>query len=187
MTKKQCTNDATLNKMTSGLSLSRRKLLVAVGGVAALGGVGYAGARSVAREGVINGRLVTGCDTDNGTVVDTTDVLHEYIDPDGVPDRRVHPDYRQAFPAEPPMTVSVSFHRKLSREFDDVDYNLSQSCPDERCSTPAVSRQDFNGARLGKNSDCYIIPETARRSSADRFSTRGVTERYDTSFSATGR
>lgn len=113
-------------------------------------GVGYVGARIAAREGIINGRFVIGLETDDGTIVGQTEILQENIETDGGPLRRIHPDYRQGFPTEPPMTVSASFHRILSRDFDNVDYALSHSCPDAVCSTPTVSRQDFNGARLGE-------------------------------------
>lgn len=131
-------------------TISRRGLLAAAGGVAGLVGVGYASARHVARDGIINGRVVMGLDTADGTIVGQTKILQEFLDSDGPPDRQFDPDYRQAFPAEPPMTVSSSFHRKLSREFDEVAYALSHSCPDAVCSTPNISRDDFNGARLGE-------------------------------------
>lgn len=131
-------------------TVSRRRLLAAAGGVAGLAGVGYVSARRSARDGLINGRIVMGLDTADSTIVGQTEILQEFLDSDGPPDRHINPDYRQAFPAEPPMTVSSSFHRTLTRKFDGVDYALSHSCPDDDCSTPIVSRQDFNGARLGE-------------------------------------
>jgi hypothetical protein len=132
------------------MTISRRKLLLAIGGFAGTVGIGYTGARSVARKGIVNGRLVVGYEKDNDTIVDQTYILREYTDPDGPPDREIHSAYRQEFPAESPMTVSWSLNRRLNQEFDEVSYHLSHSCPDNNCHTPGVSRRDFNGARLGE-------------------------------------
>lgn len=131
--------------------LSRRKLLsaVGIGSVAGTVGVAYAGARGIARKGVIDGRIIVGYETDGGTIVDNTQVFAEYPESDGPPDRRFDSDYRQYLPAEPPVTVSPSVHRELQGEFDQVDYALSHSCPSADCSTPQVSRHDFNQVRVG--------------------------------------
>lgn len=129
--------------------LSRRKVLATVGGIAGITGVGYAGARSIARKGVIIGRIIVGHEIDDGTIVGNTDIFSEYLDPDGPPDRRFNADYSQYLPSEPPMTVSQSAHRELHREFDQVHYALSHNCPNVDCSTPQVSWHDFNRVRLG--------------------------------------
>ncbi len=116
-----------------------------------MGGAGYVGARRAAKEGTINARFVAGNDlNDSGTVVGTTDILTVIGHIDSPLTRRIHPDYRQAFPDEPPMTVSASLHQRLQNDFDDVDYALSHSCPEAECSTPQVSRKDFNSGRMGE-------------------------------------
>lgn len=130
--------------------LSRRKVLAAAGGVAGLAGVGYVGARRIAREGVINVRIVSGKQLDGSTVVGGEQLFMEQIEPDGPhPDRRFHPDYRQYFPEEPPITVPQSAHQELSQEFDRVVYALSHSCPNAYCTSPQVNRHNFNSVRVG--------------------------------------
>lgn len=124
-------------------------MLAALGGVTGLGAVGYVSARKAARQGTVNGRLVIGYERNGSTIVDQTPILKEFVDPDGSPDRRTNPEYRDGFPTDPPMTVPKSLHQKLQSEFDEVDYALSHSCPDLACSTPIVSRPDFNDTRLG--------------------------------------
>lgn len=128
--------------------VSRRRLLAAVGGVAATGAFGYAGARVAAREGTVVARYASGERLDGGTLVDQTEIIAEK-DPGEGTDRRVHEDYRDAVPDEPPLTVSRSLHRRLEEEFDEVTYHLAHNCPDAACSTPRVTRTDFNGAELG--------------------------------------
>lgn len=130
--------------------LSRRKVLAAVGGVAGLAGVGYVGARRIAREGVINVRIVSGKELDGSTIVGGEQFFMEQINPDGPhPNRRFHPDYRQYFPEKPPMTISQAAHQELRQEFDQVVYALNHSCPIAYCSAPQVSRQDFNSVGVG--------------------------------------
>jgi hypothetical protein len=134
-----------------GISLTRRRLLAGVGALAGMGAVGYAGIHNAAKEGTINARFVIGIDRDDsGTIVESTRILTVIGHTDSPPTRRIHPDYRSEFPAQPPMAVSASLHRTLQDDFDEVDYALSHSCPDAECSTPQVSRQDFNNARMGE-------------------------------------
>jgi hypothetical protein len=87
---------------------------------------------------------------DSGTIVGSTRILTVIGHIDPPPTRRIHPDYRSEFPTQPPMTVSASLHRTLQNNFDEVDYALSHSCPEAECSTPQVSRQEFNNARMGE-------------------------------------
>lgn len=134
-----------------GTSLTRRRLLAAVGALAGIGGVEYAGIHSAAKEGTINARFVIGIDRDDsGTIVGSTRILTVIGHTDSPPTRRTHPDYQQEFPAQSPMTVSASLHRTLQNDFNEVDYALSHSCPDAECSTPQVSRRDFNNAGMGE-------------------------------------
>lgn len=128
-------------------------MLAAVAGVGGSLGLGYLGARSAARTGTVVARYVFGETVDDGTLVDQTEIVAAQ-DP-GDPDRRVHSDYREAVPDEPPLTVSRSLHRRLEREFDEVAYHLAQRCPDADCSTPRVSLGDFDGAPLGAEVDLY--------------------------------
>jgi hypothetical protein len=132
------------------VSVSRRTVLAAVGGITGVVGVGYATARSLARYGTVNGRLVIGYQMDDGIIVSPTDIFREYIDADGPPDRRFNSDYREHLPAELPITVSASAHRALQQEFDEVVFALSHHCPSADCSTPQVNRDDFNQAKLGE-------------------------------------
>jgi len=130
---------------------SRRKFLAAAGGVACLAGVGYVGAWGLARKGEIIVRMVQGEEYDGSTLVGVTDLFWEEVNLDGSqPDRRFHPDYRQYFPEEPPMTVSPSAHRELQQEFDRVVYALAQTCPNADCSGPQVNLHDFNSVRVGE-------------------------------------
>lgn len=55
--------------MTEGPIMSRRKVLIAAGGLAGLAGVGYVFTRRPARKEVINVRIVSGEDIDGRTVV----------------------------------------------------------------------------------------------------------------------
>ena len=135
--------------MSDSPIFSRRKVLAATGGIAGLTGVGYVGARRIARKGVINVRLIIGEELDGRTIVGEEQLFVEQLDSDGPPDRRFNPDYRQYFPEEPPITVSQSVHQELQQEFDRVVYALSHNCPDASCSTPRVSRHDFNSVRVG--------------------------------------
>ena len=137
----------------SGLdtSLTRRRLLAGVGALAGMGAIGYAGIHSAAKEGTINARFVIGIDRDgSGTIVGSTLILTVIGHTDSPPTRRIHPDYQSEFPTQPPMTVSASLHRTLQNDFDEIDYALSHSCPEADCSTPQVSRQEFNNARMGE-------------------------------------
>lgn len=134
--------------MPSGTS--RRGLLAAVGGVAGTVSLGYVGARVAAREGTVVTRYVFGESLDDGTLTGQTELFEAEVDADGPAERRFHEDYRDAFPDDPPITVSRSLHRDLEREFDRVVYHLGQRCPTgPECSTPRVSRTDFNDAPLG--------------------------------------
>lgn len=132
------------------VSISRRRLLVASGGLAGAAGAAYAGVRSLGKEGTINARFVIGEDVNNGTLVGTTRILSVIGHIDSPPTRHFHPEYRQEFPEQPPMTVSPSLHRILKQEFDEVAYAVSHDCPDANCSSPRVNRRDFNNARMGK-------------------------------------
>jgi hypothetical protein len=129
--------------------ISRRRLLAAAGGVAGTLTFGYAGARIAAREGSVVTRHVSGETRDNGGLTDSVELFHVELDPDGPAERQFHPDYRDAFSADLPITVSPSGHRELERGFDRVVYHVGHRCPDASCSTPRVSRTDFNDAELG--------------------------------------
>jgi hypothetical protein len=130
--------------------LSRRALLGAGGGVAALGTAGYVGARLASETGTVVVRHVSGEDHEGAALADTVDVAHAELNRDGTIDREVHPDYRDRLDPGGPLTVSDATHRSLGERFDDVRYYLGHRCPDAECSTPAVSRRGFNGARLGE-------------------------------------
>jgi hypothetical protein len=132
------------------VSVSRRTVLAAVGGITGVVGAGYVSVKSLARDGTVNGRLVIGYQTDDSTIVGHTDIFREYIDADGPPDRRFNSDYRKHFPADPPITVSASAHRALQQEFDEVVFALSHHCSNADCSTPQVDRDDFNQVKLGE-------------------------------------
>jgi hypothetical protein len=129
--------------------VSRRRLLAAVGGVAGTATFGYAGARVAARRGGVVVRHVAGETRDDGGTSDSVELFHAEVDPDGPAERRFHPDYRDAFSEASPITVSPSGHRELEEGFDRVRYHLGHDCPDADCSTPRVSRSDFNDAALG--------------------------------------
>ncbi len=136
--------------MSDGRIISRRKILAVTGGVVGLAGVGYVGAHRITRKGFVNVRIVIGEDLEGSTIVGSEQLLMEQLNSDGSPpDRRFNPDYRQYFPDEPPLTVSHSAQQELRQEFDRVVYALSHSCPNADCSTPRVSRHDFNSVRVG--------------------------------------
>jgi hypothetical protein len=134
------------------VELRRRKFLAAIGigGLATTAGVGYAGAQRTARKGLIQLRIMTGNHlNDNGAVSRGERLFTEEMEPDGPPKRQFNPDYRQYFPENPPITVSQSAHKALQQKFDIIDYAVSHRCPDADCSTPPVSREDFNSLRVG--------------------------------------
>jgi hypothetical protein len=129
--------------------VSRRRLLAAVGGVAGTATFGYAGARVAARRGRVVVRHVAGETREDGRLTDSVELFHAEVDPEGPAERQFHPEYRDAVSDEPPITVSPSGHRELEDAFDRVRYHLGHDCPDADCSTPRVSRSDFNDAELG--------------------------------------
>lgn len=129
---------------------SRRALLAATASLGALG-VGYGGARTVAKTGTITVRLISGETEDDGTTVDSTEVFYEALNDDGTRDRRLHDDYQQWVTEGEPATAPPSLHRDLTDRFDEVRYHVGHACPDARCSTPRVSRHDFNELLLGES------------------------------------
>lgn len=136
--------------MSDDRVLSRRNVIAAATGIAGLGGVGYFGARQMARNGRVNVRIVSGEDVDGSTIVGSETLFTEQLNPDGsTPDRRFHPDYRQSFSEKTPITVSQTDHKQLQQNFDRVVYALSHSCPNADCSSPQVSRHDFNSVSVG--------------------------------------
>jgi hypothetical protein len=142
-------------------TLSRRALLKAGAGVAALGTTGYAGARVASRTGTVVVRHVTGHHRERGGLADTVDVAHAELHRDGTVDREVHADYRDRLDPGAPLVVSNAVHRALRERFDGVRYYLGHRCPDADCSTPAVSRGGFNGTRLGETVELLYHGSTA--------------------------
>lgn len=135
--------------------LSRRAFLQAGAVVAASGATGYLGARLVSKSGIVVARHVTGGIHENGTVVDTIDIVHTELNSDETVDRTVHPDYRNLLVSEGQVTVSTTAHYALNEQFDEVRYYLQHQCPNAECSAPAVSYRALTNTRLGETA--YII------------------------------
>jgi hypothetical protein len=127
------------------VSRTRRTLLKTLVGAGAAVGAGYGGSFAASRRGRVVVRHVSGrrVDGDEARIVD---VYHEELNRDGTADRRVHDDYRGRF--DDRGAVSVGLHRDLHDRFAPVRYYLGHDC--SGCSTPAVSRREFNDARLGE-------------------------------------
>jgi hypothetical protein len=124
---------------------SRRAVLSTLLGAGATVGAGYLGSVAASRSGRVVVRHVAGRRVADGTSRDV-DVYHAELHRDGTTDRRVHGDYRGRFEAG---TVPMALHLDLRDRFEDVRYHLGHACPD--CSTPAVTRREFNGAALGES------------------------------------
>jgi hypothetical protein len=131
------------------LQVSRRTLLGTVAGVGATGAIGYGGARVAAKRGTVVARHVGGKTTTDDGQQRIVDVFHEELSEDGV-DRQFDPAFRSLFPDSSPITVSVAAHETLTDRLSDVTYWFGHRCPDTQCSTPQVSRREFNATRPGE-------------------------------------
>lgn len=136
--------------------MNRRRLLRSCGvaGVAATAGcVG-----SVAPRGVITFRAVLGRvgDPERDRYTDEVEIFHDEVcDPErGVGSARVHEEYADAVTLDSPVTIPGSLHDRLTEEFDELRYHVRHRCDlvgdGEGCSTPRVTRADFNAAALGR-------------------------------------
>jgi hypothetical protein len=130
---------------TAAVTRSRRALLKTVAGVGAAVGAGYGGSIAASRRGRVLVRHVSGHLVDDGTLR-IVDVYHEELNRDGTTDREVHPDYRDRIDGP---TVSTDVGAALYDRFAAVRYYLGHDC--RGCSTPAVSRREFNAATLGES------------------------------------
>jgi hypothetical protein len=124
---------------------SRRTLLKTVAAAGATVGLGYGGSFAASRSGRVLARHVSGRLVDDAGAR-ILDVYHAELNRDGTVDRRVHDDYRGRIDQG---TVPTALHRDLSDRFAAVRYYLGHDCPG--CSTPAVSRREFNAATLGES------------------------------------
>ena len=124
---------------------SRRTLLKTVAAAGATVGLGYAGSFAASGRGRALVRHVSGHLVDGGTLR-IVDIYHEELNRDGTTDRRVHDVYRGRIDEG---IVSTALHRDLFDRFAAVRYYLGHDCPG--CSTPAVSRREFNGVALDES------------------------------------
>jgi len=123
------------------VSRTRRALLRSLAGAGATVGAGYGASFAASRRGRIVVRHVSGRLVDDARIVD---VYHQELNRDGTTDRAVHPDYRDRIDG---TTIPTDLGRTLQDRFASVRYYLGHDCAG--CSTPAVSRREFNAARLG--------------------------------------
>ena len=137
------------------MSRSRRTLLKVAAGVGATVVAGYTGSVAASRSGRVVVKHVSGrrVDGDGSRLVD---VYHAELNRDGTVDRRVHGDYRGR--AEE-GAVPTDLHRDLYDRFVSVRYYLGHDCPG--CSTPAVSRREFNGVALGESAHLLYYGDRA--------------------------
>jgi len=127
----------------AAVTRSRRALLKTVAGAAV--GVGYGGSFAASKRGRVVVRHVSGRLVDDGAIR-TADIYHEELNRGGTTDRRVRDEYRGRIDGG---AVPTDLHRELSDRFTAVRYYLGHDC--QACSTPAVSRREFNGVTLDES------------------------------------
>lgn len=125
------------------MSRTRRAFLKSLAGAGATVGVGYGGSFAASRRGRVVVRHVSGRLVDDGRSR-IADIYHAELNRDGTTDREVHPDYRDLIDG---ATIPADLGSTLQDRFTSVRYYLGHDCAG--CSTPAVSRREFNATRLG--------------------------------------
>ena len=140
---------------------SRRALLRTGVGLATIGTTAYAGAHLVSKTGTVVIRHVSGQEREGNSLSNTVDIAHAELNSDGTVDRDVHTDYRNLLDPEETLLVSDAAHNSLTDRFDDIRYYLGHRCPNAKCSTPAVNRENFNNSHLGETVELVYHGSTA--------------------------